>query len=295
MRIETIDLEFQGSPHVIASFLVHGPEGPVLLEPGPGSTLATLQERLAERGIEPTDVKAVLVTHIHLDHAGSAGWWARQGVPVYVHPRGAPHLIDPSKLLASATRIYGDRMDTLWGEILPAPEERVNVVQDGDEIAAGGVGFHVVESVGHARHHHAYRVDDTLFAGDSAGILLPGNRWIDLPAPPPEFDHEAWKDTLERFRGLGLQTIYRTHFGPTSDVDRELDAFEAVLDRATGWVGELLRDGLDRDGMVKEFSARMRRWASDTGISDADILGYELANPRVMSIDGIARYWAKRG
>lgn len=295
MRIETIDLHFQGRPHVIAAFLVFGPDGPVLIETGPASTSEALLAGLRGHGVEPGDVRDVLVTHIHLDHAGAAGWWAQQGARVWVHTVGAPHLIDPSKLLKSATRIYGDRMDTLWGEIVPAPEERVHAVEDGRTIEAGGLAIEAIDSPGHAWHHHVFRIGDTAFTGDAAGIRLPGERWIDLPAPPPEFDLEAWKKTLARLRELKLKTIYRTHFDAATDVDAELDQFEALLEQGVAWIAELREQGLDRDAMVEAFSARMRERGLETGLTEEDALAYELANPRVMSVDGIDRYLRKRG
>jgi glyoxylase-like metal-dependent hydrolase (beta-lactamase superfamily II) len=294
-HVETLDLEFQGTPHVIAAFLVHGPAGPVLVETGPSSTLPVLLAGLERRGVRPPDVRDVLVTHIHLDHAGAAGWWARQGARVVVHSVGAPHLVDPSKLIASATRIYGERMEALWGAIPSAPADRVHAVGDGAIVDAGGLRFRVVETTGHARHHHAFVLGDAAFAGDSTGILLPGQRWIDLPAPPPEFDLPAWRKTLARLRGLGLRTLYRTHFGPTSSVENDLNAFERVLERGAQWIREMLESGLERDAMVAEFCAKMRSWATESGASTADIAAYELANPRAMAVDGIARYWKGSG
>jgi glyoxylase-like metal-dependent hydrolase (beta-lactamase superfamily II) len=295
MRIETLDLGFQGQPRVIASFLLHGPGGPVLVESGPGSTLPTLLARLEERGVQPADVKDVLVTHIHLDHAGAAGWWAQQGARVWVHSVGAPHLVDPSKLLSSATRIYGDRMEILWGEVLPAPADRVHTVEDGDTLEVGGLRITAIDTPGHAWHHHVYKLDDIAFTGDAAGIQLPGERWIDLPAPPPEFDHEAWKRTLDRLRGLGLRTLYRTHFGASSDVDDELDRFEETLNLGIDWIRGMLDQGLEREQMIEKFSGLMRSRAVELGLDEADTRAYELANPRVMSVDGITRYLRKRG
>jgi glyoxylase-like metal-dependent hydrolase (beta-lactamase superfamily II) len=294
MRIETLDLEFQGAPRVIAAFLIHGPRGPVLVETGPGSTLPKLIDELARRGVKPADVRDVLVTHIHLDHAGAAGWWARQGARVWVHPVGAPHLVDPTRLLASAERIYGDLMAVLWGEVLSAPAERVVAVEDGAELEVGGLRIEVVETPGHAWHHHVYRMGDVAFAGDAVGIMLPGNRWVDLPAPPPEFDLPAWKKTLDRLRGLGLGTMYRTHFGPSSDVEDELRRFEDVLDRGVEWIREMMDRGLDREAMIEEFGKRMRSRAEETGTDAAEARFYELANPRSMSVDGISRYWRRR-
>ena len=294
MRIDTIDLRFQGTPHVIAAFLLHGPEGPVLIECGPTSTLPSLTLGLDRFGLLPTDVRHVLLTHIHFDHAGAAGWWARQGATIYVHPNGAPHLIDPSKLIASATRIYGERMDTLWGEILPAPAERVVAIEDGTLIRACGLEITAIETPGHARHHLVYQLDDVVFTGDAAGIMLPGNRWVDLPAPPPEFDLEAWKATLDRLRAMNPRTLYRTHYDSGADAAAELDRLERLLDNAVSWVADGLERGLDRDASLREFTAKMREAASLDGLDPDDMLAYELANPREMSVDGILRYLKKR-
>jgi glyoxylase-like metal-dependent hydrolase (beta-lactamase superfamily II) len=294
LRIEPIDLRFQGTPHVIASFLIHAPEGPVLVESGPGSTLPTLLAALRERDIRPADVRDVLVTHIHLDHAGAAGWWAQQGARVWVHRVGAPHVVDPSKLLSSATRIYGDRMDELWGDVLPAPADRVHPVDDGDVLDICGLRIGAVDTPGHAGHHHVYQLDDIVFVGDAAGIMLPENRWIDLPAPPPEFDLPRWKTTLGRLRDLGARTLYRTHFSSSSNPGAELQQFEEILDLAVEWVHEMDGRGLAREAMIEEFTARMRSAAAEAGTSSADIRAYELANPRSMSVDGIARFLRKR-
>jgi glyoxylase-like metal-dependent hydrolase (beta-lactamase superfamily II) len=293
MRIETLDLDFGRTAETIAAFLVLGPESPVLIETGPASTLPTLLRRLDEHGVAPSDIRHVLVTHIHLDHAGAAGWWAQQGATVYVHPLGARHLIDPRKLLASAARIYGDRMDELWGRSLPAPEDRVVAVEDGETIRAGGLEIVPIETPGHARHHHVYRLGEFAFTGDAAGIRLPGKSWIDLPAPPPEFDLSEWKRTLERLRAERFATIYRTHFGPTSEVAEQLDTFEGLLQQASTTVRDLIERGAERDEMVEAYCDGMRSRAAASGVDDETAEAYELANPRYMSVDGIARYWNK--
>lgn len=294
MRIETLDLDFGRTPETIASFLVFGPDGPVLVESGPASTLPNLLTRLQEHGVTPADVRHVLVTHIHLDHAGAAGWWAQQGATVYVHPNGARHLIDPSKLLASAERIYQERMDELWGRTVPAPEDRVVIVEGDNTIEAAGLEFVAIDTPGHARHHHVYRLGDVAFTGDAAGVRLGERHWIDLPAPPPEFDLEAWKETLNRLRGEGLVAIYRTHFGATSDVKAQLDQFEAHLEEGAALVRDLMAESLDREAMIDRYNETMWRLASADGVDDAAALAYELANPRFMSVDGIARYWRKK-
>lgn len=294
MQIETLDLDFGKTPRTIASFLVTGPEGPVLVETGPASTLPTLLGRLEEHGLRPKDVRHVLVTHIHLDHAGAAGWWARQGATVYVHSVGAPHLIDPSRLLISAGRIYGERMDELWGNTEPAPAERVVPIDDGAVVSAGGLEFRAIDSPGHAGHHHVFRLGDVAFAGDAAGIHLGEERWIDVPAPPPEFNLELWKGTLDRLRREKFHEIYRTHFGPTTGVNEQLDRFEAVLDDAVRLVRELLDQGLERDAILERYVHSMRERAAAEGVDEEEARAFELANPRFMSVDGIIRYWKRR-
>src|SRR5512145_936126 len=149
-RIVTLDLNFQGRPHAIASYLIRDGDAVVLIESGPGSTLAGLEAGLAKEGLTPRDVTHLLLTHIHLDHAGAAGWLARQGAEVYLHRVGAPHMLNPEKLIASATRIYGDRMDFLWGEFLPVPQENLIIPQDGAVLEIGGLRVEVVFAPGHA-------------------------------------------------------------------------------------------------------------------------------------------------
>ena len=295
MQVEILDLRFQGAPHVIAAFLIRGPLGPVLIETGPGSTLPTLLEELQRIGVRAEDVRDVLVTHVHLDHAGAAGWWARRGARVHVHEAGAPHLIDPGRLLSSARRIYGDRMDELWGEVLPAPPDRVVAVEDGATLDVGGLEVHAIDTPGHAGHHLVFHVGDVAFTGDAAGIRLPGSSWIDLPAPPPEFDLEAWRESLGKLRAAGPQTLYRTHFGATTETDRELAVFEEVLEQGAEWIREMLGRQLERDRMIERFSELMRARAAAGGVDEDGLRAYELANPREMSVDGIARYWRKRG
>ena len=222
MQIQALDLSFQNVPRVTASYLVVGPDGPVLVETGPSSTLSQMQRQLAGAGYSPAEIRHVLVTHIHLDHAGAAGWWAQQGAQIYVHHVGAPHLIDPGKLLASASRIYGDQMDLLWGDVLPAPAERVTPIFDGDTVAVAGLAFTAMETPGHASHHHAYLLGDIVFTGDAAGIHLPELSMVDLPAPPPEFNLELWLSTVDRLREGNFKAIYPTHFGEVLQWRRHL-------------------------------------------------------------------------
>ena len=191
-RVITLDLNFQGRPKAIASYLIRYGDGAVLIESGPGSTRAALEAGLAQESLSPRDVTHVLLTHIHLDHAGAAGWLARQGAQVYVHPVGAPHMLNPDKLIASATRIYGDMMETLWGEFLPVPEEQLNIAQDMQEIVIGNLRFLPINTPGHAEHHYAYLFEGVCFSGDVGGVRIPGYQYLRIPMVPPEMPPSSY-------------------------------------------------------------------------------------------------------
>lgn len=294
MQIHTLDLDFQGTPRAVAAYLVDAPGGPVLIECGPGSTIAALTAALADHGCAPRDVRHVLVTHIHLDHAGAAGWWAAHGARIYVHAAGAPHLADPSRLLASAARIYGDAMERLWGAMLPVPPDQLVPLADGTVVDAAGLEITAIDAPGHAGHHLVYRIGAIAFTGDAAGVRLPGETLIALPAPPPEFDREAWDRTLDRLAGLDLRTLYPTHFGPCGDAAGHLAALRETLHAATDFIRDGMTAGLERDDLVRDYTAWSLARARALGVSDAAWAAYELANPLFMSVDGIARYWRKQ-
>jgi len=292
--IHTLDLRFQGAPEAVAAFLVLGPAGPVLVETGPGSTLAQLQAELARFGVRPADIQDVLLTHIHLDHGGAAGWWARQGARIHVHQVGAPHLIDPSKLLASAERIYGDQMQTLWGEYLASPVERVHAVHAGDVIAAGGLQFLALDTPGHARHHLVYQLGDLAFTGDLAGIRLSARAHTRLPTPPPEFDREEWLASLEQMRARRFTRLYLTHFGPLEDVDAHWDTVARLVTDYPEQVRAELARGADRDAILAHMTAHEEARQAAAGLSAADNTLYSSVGPMGMSVDGLLRYWKKR-
>ncbi|MDX1615378.1 MAG: MBL fold metallo-hydrolase [Candidatus Promineifilaceae bacterium] len=294
MLVHTLDLNFQSRSHTIASYLVVGSAGPVLVETGPRSTLDTLLERLAEHGYQAADVRHVLVTHIHLDHAGAAGWWAQQGAQIYVHHVGAPHLIDPSKLLKSAGRIYEDQMDSLWGEVVSAPAERVTALADGDSVTVGDLRFLALDTPGHAYHHHTFQLDDVAFTGDAAGIRIPGPAFIDLPAPPPEFHLERWQQTIDRLERQSFSAIYPTHFGRVEDWRGQLQGLSKLLDDAVAFVGQRMQNDESRDQILAAYLAWQRQRARAAAMSAKLFQRYEAANPHFMSVDGIMRYWRKR-
>lgn len=293
--IHTIDLNFLDTPQAIASFAVFGPQGATIVETGPGSTLPALLEGLRALGIRPSDVRDVLVTHIHLDHAGASGWWAKQGATIHVHAAGAPHLIDPSKLLASAARIYGDQLETLWGEVLACAPERVHRVNDGEVVTAAGLEFTAIQSPGHARHHQCWKLGDIAFAGDAAAVRLPGATWIALPAPPPEFDPEAWQDSLNRLSTFNFRLLYATHFGAIEDEPTaHLKRVGTVIAECAEFVRLRMAEGVGREAIVEQYSAWQDELAAAAAVDAATFKSYGKANNRAMSVDGIMRYWSKR-
>jgi glyoxylase-like metal-dependent hydrolase (beta-lactamase superfamily II) len=295
MKIHTIDLNFQGVSQTIAAYLVVGSEGPVLVETGPASTLQNLQAELANLGYQPTDIKHVLVTHIHLDHSGAAGWWAQQGAQVYVHPVGAPHLIEPDKLLASAARIYGDKMGPLWGETVPAPAEQVTAVTDGEIISVAGFTFTAIETPGHAYHHHVYRLQDVAFMGDMGGIHMPGVSLIDAPGPPPEFNLEAWEASLDKLLAEDFRAIYLGHFGLVENVAEHLTALKKLLRQTADFIRMQMEAGRTQEQIVASYSEWNRERAQKLGLSDEIIHQYKTASPWYMTVSGIMRYWRKQG
>lgn len=211
-----IDTHYVNTPEAIGCYLLLG-ERPALIETGPASTLDTLLAGVRAAGLDPQDLRAVAVTHIHLDHAGATGPLVKRypHLDVYVHPIGAPHLVDPSKLVASAGRLYGDDLQRLFGEIVPVPADRVHALQDRDELLLGSRRLVAYDTPGHARHHHVYhdQAGGDLFTGDAAGVSLPGSRYVRPPTPPPEVDVPAWDQTIARMRALKPRRLLLTHFG----------------------------------------------------------------------------------
>jgi glyoxylase-like metal-dependent hydrolase (beta-lactamase superfamily II) len=230
MRI--IDLVHVGRQRVIGCWQV----GPVLVDPGPASCL----DRLLE-GLEGERPEALLLTHIHLDHAGATGSLVRRWpeVEVYVHERGARHLVDPERLLESARRLYGEDMDRLWGEVVPVPEANIRVLSGGERIRDG---FEVAYTPGHASHHVSYRYDGTAFVGDTAGVRIMPERLTIPPTPPPDIDLEAWHRSIELLGDWAPDRLAFTHFGAAEDVEAQLEQLAARLDEWAERAREQSRD-----------------------------------------------------
>ncbi len=295
-----IDTKMHGHEGITGAFLVSG-EKTALIETGPKSVVHNVLDGLEVSGVETPDW--IVVTHIHLDHAGAAGTLAGRfpGATVAVHGAGAPHLVDPSKLWASAARIYGDEMDRLWGGIDPVPQDRLQILENGDVIDLGGRSLQAVETPGHARHHHAYLDDATgiVFAGDALGVRLPDVGIARPATPPPEFNLDDAIASVERIRALGARALWLTHFGPSDqgalpkDVDEMCDAAIAALRQWAEWVTSARAQTRDLD----EAAAIVRRTANvllEDGLDDAAIERMENTTSYWMNTWGYMRWMDKR-
>lgn len=298
-RLQTLDLHFQDRPHTIASYLLPHDNGAALIETGPGSTSAMLQACLAEQGLIPNDITDIFLTHIHLDHAGAAGWLAaNSSATVYVHPIGAPHLADPERLLKSAERIYGDDMDRLWGETQPVPDDQIVELEDRDTVDLGTQTIEALDTPGHASHHLSFIVDDICFTGDVGGVRLPGETHVVPPLVPPELHLQHWHESLSHLRDAvqrhDLQYLAPTHFGVFDDVSAHLHRLEEGLQRAVQWTKDPLPSLVDDEETLREAtSAWMYEQAAANGVDEATWELYETANPSWMAALGLRRYWKK--
>jgi glyoxylase-like metal-dependent hydrolase (beta-lactamase superfamily II) len=291
-----LDLHFYGVKGVIASVILQGPGGVAIIDPGPSSTLPALRAGLAQAGIAMADVSTILLTHIHLDHAGATGTLVRENpaMQVYVHEKGAPHMIDPSKLIASATRLWGGEMDRLWGEMRPVPAENLAILRGGERIAAGGRELNVAYTPGHAAHHVSYFSGDTgiAFVGDTAGVRLQAGQFIMPPTPPPDIDLEAWRDSFGRINAWSPGTLFITHFGPFAPAAGHLAEMADRLEVTSGLArASLERPGTDEDReawFTEEIRRELRR-----RMSESEAQAYEVAGRFDLSWRGLARYWRK--
>jgi glyoxylase-like metal-dependent hydrolase (beta-lactamase superfamily II) len=296
VSLEFIDLQFLGSPGVIATAVLKGPDGVTLIDPGPTSCLPALEAGLRDRGLALRDVRSLLLTHIHLDHAGAAGTIAElsPGVRVYVHERGAPHMIDPAKLLASATRLYGERMDLLWGAFQPVPADRVVVLKGGERLELAGTALKVAYTPGHAKHHVSYLDEQTAVAyvGDTGGVRVAGDYLI-APTPPPDIDIEAWQDSLNTIEAWQPLALFLTHFGPVAHPRAHLARLRATITTAADTVRQLMKTPGTDDELAHRFAEQMRQDVRKS-LAENEARAAELAAPFDQLWAGLSRYWGKR-
>jgi glyoxylase-like metal-dependent hydrolase (beta-lactamase superfamily II) len=274
---QPLDLLHLGRERVIGVYLLETDDGLALFDCGPSTCVPALKERLRERALELGDVRHLLLSHIHLDHAGAAGVLVREhpGLQVHVSPVGAPHLVDPSRLERSARRLYGDEFDTLWGELAPVPQENVH------ETADRVLGLECFPSPGHASHHVCYLdANGTLWAGDAAGVRVQPSRFVLPPTPPPEFDLDTWERTLDEMEARGPERLALIHFGVADDPAEHLAELRQRLRSWTERVGEGASEEEFEAGALSELGA--------------DAPPYEQAMPFWQSYAGLRRYWDKR-
>ena len=306
-----VDLQFRGSPNVIATAVVSDAGGVALIDPGPASCLETLEFALNGLGLRLTDVTHVLLTHVHLDHAGATGTLVRRvpSVKVFVHERGTPHLIDPTRLVRSAARLWGDQMQLLWGEVAPVPASNIvtlhggrsadaaarNVSDQPERIAAAGRIFDVAYTPGHASHHVSFfdRSSGVAFVGDVAGVRVRGD-YVRPPTPPPDIDVELWIDSARRVERWDPATLFLTHCGPSGSVRPHLQSLIENLRASAEWV----RASLSQPGTDEERAQRYAEYVNrelKRHLTEEQILPHQVGAPFEVSWLGLARYWRKKG
>jgi glyoxylase-like metal-dependent hydrolase (beta-lactamase superfamily II) len=285
---------------VIAVFLLLGEDGAsaALVETGPTNCLQRLTAGLEGHGVSHDDVRQVYLTHVHLDHAGASGHLSEilPNATFYVHEVGYPHLADPSKLVKSATRIYGERMEELWGEARPVPEDRIKILKDGEETEAARGVLVAHDTPGHAYHHLAYLEPGSgaLFTGDVAGIRLPGQSYIRPPTPPPEIDLEAWVRSINYMRQIAPASLWPTHYGCYEDVGRHLGELEQRLQDWLLFVEGHMDDGAGREEISDQLKSKGDAEMLAEGADTTESEHYDLAGGYPMLTDGLMRYVTRR-
>jgi len=290
----TLDLHFQGYEHAIAAFVIESSEGPILIESGPYSTFHVLEKSLAEIGYKTEDIKHVLLSHIHFDHAGAAWAFAKKGATIYLHPFGADHMHDPTKLVASATMIYGDQMDVLWGRMEGIPRENLTIMSHEEKLIIGDQQFTALHTPGHAKHHIAWEWGKTIFTGDVAGVKIE-NGPVVPPCPPPDINLEDWMASIDLVLSRNPERLALTHFAERINVKEHMTDLKNVLNDWGGWIKAKMDEGISKEDMVPQFMEYTNAQLRSYGVSEEGLKQYEAANPAWMSVAGLVRYWKKKG
>jgi glyoxylase-like metal-dependent hydrolase (beta-lactamase superfamily II) len=296
LNVHILDTLQLGRAGIVAATALETNDGVALFDTGPESTFDNVAAGLRKAGLAIEEVRHVFLSHIHFDHAGAAWRFAEPAGPgarVYVHPRGASHLIDPSKLIQSATRIFGDDMQRLWGRIAPVPEERVKILQDNEVVSVPPFEIRAIATPGHASHHHVYHWEDNLFGGDIAGVRI-GHGPPIPPFVPPELHVESWLESIAKMRALNATNLYLPHFGKiTGSVAEHLNALEEYVTRWSAWFREKIRAGEDEEQLKREFAAVEHTELRAGGATEEEAQGYEAADPSHMAVTASLRYWKK--
>jgi glyoxylase-like metal-dependent hydrolase (beta-lactamase superfamily II) len=291
--VHVLDTRQLGRAGIVAATALETNEGVALFDTGPESTFDNIILDLSKAGFAPEEVRHVFLSHIHFDHAGSAWRFAELGATVYVHPRGAPHLLDPTKLIESAKRIFGDDMERLWGRIAPVRAERLQIVEDNDVVRVAPFEIRAIATPGHASHHHVYHWEDNVFGGDIAGVRI-GNGPPIPPFVPPELHIESWLESITKIRALDPKNLYLPHFGKVSgSIAEHLDSLDECVARWSEWFREKIRAGADEQQLTREFAEVEHGKLRAGGATENDIEGYEAADPSYMAVSAALRYRKK--
>jgi len=292
-----IDVEYLGYPRVIAACLIESEGHAAIVDPGPASALDTLRRKLDQLGVGVAGLNAILLTHIHLDHAGATGTLVKENprIRVYVHQRGAPKMVDPTKLLESAQRLYGAEMDRLWGPFLPVPAENVTALDGGEQVSIGSRRFEVAYTPGHASHHVSYfdTANGLAFVGDTGGIRIANAATILPLTPPPDIDLESWAKSWDEIRAWQPERLFLTHFGAA---DRVADHLEELRERLEEW-SNTVRESLQNGETDSERAAHFTKQVTvqlQQRIPEKDVIRYAKGAALEFCWYGLARYWRKR-
>jgi glyoxylase-like metal-dependent hydrolase (beta-lactamase superfamily II) len=292
VKIHVLDTRQLGHSGIVATTALETGDGIALFDTGPESTFDNVIADLRKAGFNAKDVRHVFLSHIHFDHAGAA-WRFAQTATIYVHPIGAPHLIDPTKLIESATRIFGDDMDRLRGKIAPVPKDQVKILEDNDAVRVPPFEIRAVATPGHASHHHVYHWDNNVFGGDIAGVRI-GNGPPIPPFVPPELHIESWRESIAKIRRLNAANLYLPHFGKIAgSVDEHLAELDKRVARWSEWFRNRIRAGEDESSLRSTFAELEHAELRRGGASQAEVDGYEGADPSYMAVGAAIRYWKK--
>jgi glyoxylase-like metal-dependent hydrolase (beta-lactamase superfamily II) len=295
--ITTLDDLWMGRPRSIATALLESGSHRAIVDPGPGSTLGTLHQRLQDRGLGVGDIEAILLTHIHLDHAGATGALVRENprLAVYVHKNGAPHVIDPSKLLASAQRLWPNELQLFFGDALPVPAENLRILEGGEVLTLGPRQVEVVYTPGHASHHVSYfdKTEGVAFVGDTAGVRIEGNAYVMPATPPPDIDLEIWDKSFAAILERKPARLFLTHFGYSDNPSEHILLFRERLHRWAALTAEILRTATSDSAAMDSFmSATFAEISQHLPAGEAD--HYAFSAGLNLSFLGLARYLRKR-
>jgi len=296
--ITTLDDNWMGHPRSIGTALLESDGQRVLIDPGPGSTLETLRQQLRTHGYSVGDLEAIWLTHIHMDHAGASGALVREnpGLSVYVHKVGAPHMADPSKLLASAVRLWPNELHTLFGEMLPVPAENLRTLEGGETLTLGSRKVEVVYTPGHASHHVSYfdQQEGVAFVGDTAGVRIEGNSYVMPATPPPDIDLEIWETSFAAILERKPSRLFLTHFGFSENPAEHILRFRERLRHWAALAEKSIRSAATSDSAATEAFVAATKAEIMENLPANEVEHYAFTAGLNLSFLGLARYLRKR-